>query len=245
MASFRYHKFFIAAAVFIFILFPNYEVLALMKSKGYEIEPYVQDEGGGPTGSDNYDAVTSVGEIGEGFEGKKQDLGSGYPPMLGKEGILIVKALPEKRRPPVGIGHEKTHLKLEIVKNGVAQYSALADTDDITGEATYNIDLETFGGGPFDVGARGYSHLRRVKRNVNISDTSNYIDMSNGETTYLFAGDANGAEGDNTVNSLDIGAVVDYYHTPFERTDFNLEGDTNSIDLGILIDNYHKLGDQF
>ena len=241
---FSYQKKLILVFLAIFLFFPA-SSFALMKSNGYEMEPYVQDEGGGVSDSDDFEAVTSIGEIGEGFQGNKQDLGSGYPPMLGEEATLVIKAIPEKRKLPVGPGNLKTHLKLEISQNGTVSFVSTADTDNATGEATYYIDLDNFRGGTYDLGAKGYSHLKLIKRNISLGKGNNYIDMTNGETIYLLAGDANGIEGDNQVNSLDIGAVIGNYHTLAERTDFNLEGETNSIDIGILIDNYHKTGDSF
>ena len=246
MPVFAYQKILTLVMVFVFLTVPVYRALALMESDDYELEPYTQDDGGGPVESGDYDTATSIGEIGEGFEGRREDLGSGYPPMLGEEAVITVKALPEKRMPPVGPGHRRTHLKLELGRNGVVLYSATADSDDITGEAIYHVDLEAAGGGGLtDIGVKGYSHLRLIKRNVPISGGNNYIDMSDLETVYLLAGDTDGVEGDNHINSIDISVIVDHYHTMFERTDFNLEGDTNSIDLGILIDNYHKWGDAF
>lgn len=246
MVNFWYQKISVLAVILLFLFLPIFEAMAEMTSDDYEIEPYTQDYGGGPVESDKYDAATSIGEIGEGFEGDSQDLGSGYPPMLGDEAVIIVKALPEKRRPPVGPGHLRTRLKLELARGGILYLSQFSDSDDITGEATYLVDLDQIGrGGISDVGVKGFSHLKLIKRNITITGGNNYIDMSDAETVYLLAGDTNGLEGDNSVNSLDISVIIDNYHTPFERTDFNLEGDTNSIDLGILVDNYHKFGDEF
>jgi len=87
--------------------------------------------------------------------------------------------------------------------------------------------------------------LRDKEINVNLIAGVNSVDFSNGETDYLLAGDVNGTNGDNLINSIDIALeVIKLDQTlSVEREDLNQDGIVNSVDLAIAIKNLDLWGD--
>ena len=99
--------------------------------------------------------------------------------------------------------------------------------------------------GVYDLTAKGFSHLRDKEGSIVLSDGVNNVDFSNSETDYLLAGDVNGTNGDNLVNSIDIAIeVIKLDETAgVEREDLNQDTIVNSIDLAMTIKNLDLWGD--
>ncbi len=157
--------------------------------------------------------------------------------------FLNLKALPEMRVPATG--NFDAHLTVEVRNPGqvIPLFSQIVDTDN-NGKYS-NLALTGISPGAYDLTAKGYSHLRDKEANIVLTAGSNSVDFSNGETDYLLAGDVNGTNGDNLVNSIDIAIEVLKLDQGLgvEREDLNQDNIVNSIDLAITIKNLDVWGE--
>jgi hypothetical protein len=203
---------------------PSREVKS--SSPNFKIESFIGDPARGESNSATYGT----------------EHGFFYPEEVG-EVYLDLKALPEMRIPP--IGNFDTHLTIEVRNPGetIPLFSQAIDTNN---DGFYsNLLLAGISPGVYDLTAKGYSHLRDKEENVNLVAGSNFVDFSNGERDYLLAGDVNGINGDNLVNSIDIAIeVIKLDETSnIEREDLNQDSIVNSVDLAITIKNLDLWGD--
>jgi hypothetical protein len=96
--------------------------------------------------------------------------------------------------------------------------------------------------GTYDVTAKGYSHLRRKKSSVALSDNIT-IDFTDASTNKLLSGDVNSTNGDNKVNGIDLSLIVAGLLGSSERLDLNRDGQVNGIDLTNAVANLNVTGD--
>jgi hypothetical protein len=97
--------------------------------------------------------------------------------------------------------------------------------------------------GTYDVTAKGYSHLRRKKSNVSMSDLFT-LDFTDGGANKLLSGDVNSTNGDNKVNGIDLTLIVNNLTGSDERTDLNQDTRVNGIDLTNAVANLNLTGDE-
>jgi len=205
----------------------------------YDLGPSREKE----SASSNFKLESFIGDIFRGRSGSsgyQTEHGFFYP----EEVIFLnLKALPEMRVPSTG--NFGTHLTVEVRNPGgtTPQFSQIVDTDN---DGQYSgLALIGISPGTYDIAVKGYSHLRDKEENIVLTAGSTFVDFSNGETDYLLAGDVNGINGDNLINSIDIAVeVIKLDQTiDVEREDLNQDGVVNSLDLAITIKNLDVWGD--
>lgn len=155
-------------------------------------------------------------------------------------GVLAhIKAIPEKRIPVVN--NRSTILTVEVRNPG-----SLTPLDSVTittgpGGSYSGVTL-AIDPGTYDVTAKGYSHLRRKKSNVAVTDNMT-IDFSDNNTFELLSGDVNSTVGDNLVNGIDLSLIVGDLTETTARYDLNQDGVINGIDLTNAVTNLTVSGD--
>lgn len=158
--------------------------------------------------------------------------------VIGSTTIHVI-AIPEKRIPSVN--NNSTRLTVEV--RNVGSTTPLDSELVITGSGgTYSgITLQVVPG-TYDVTAKGYSHLRRKKSSVALSDNIT-IDFTDASTNKLLSGDVNSTDGDNKVNGIDLSLIVAGLLGSSERLDLNRDGQVNGIDLTNAVANLNVTGD--
>lgn len=213
---------------------PNFQIPYFDFGPGREIE----------SGSPNFKMESFIGDPFRGNSANpnyREEHGFFYP----EQGNVLVnlKALPEMRVPTTG--NFDTHLTVEVRNPGQTSplFSKTVDTD--TNGLYSNILLTGINPGTYDITAKGYSHLRDKEQNAVLVAGANNVDFSNNDTNYLLAGDVNGTNGDNLVNSVDIAIeIIKLDQTSgIEKEDLNQDIIVNSIDLAITIKNLDLWGD--
>lgn len=122
--------------------------------------------------------------------------------------------------------------------------------NDIPDGNTYNISIKTT------------QHLSRSLNNIFLTDGINTLNFSQADNStssigsvVLLAGDISGAGnstttlGDDVVNSVDLGILIDDLDAPDPtahayRANFNQDTVVNAVDLSLMINNLDKVGDQ-
>lgn len=162
------------------------------------------------------------------------------------------KIIPEKRTPSTGNNSTKAILIIRLPNSSTIVYKSqlLIETDN--NGYSQEIMLNNVNPGIYDLYVKGFSHLYIKKAQVALNYGSNFVDFSNGGIKLALAGDTNIVnqndplkEGDNYVNSIDIGVVVNklFQTSNIEKEDLNKDGVVNSIDIGITTTNLFKYGD--
>jgi len=147
-------------------------------------------------------------------------------------------AIPEKRSPSTG--NNGTLLTVEVRTPG--QTTPLSSSTITTSSGgTYSGLTISLNPGTYDVTAKGYSHLRVKKASVSLS-TGVTIDFTNVGASPLLSGDVNGANGDNTVNGIDLSLMVTGLTTYNLRYDMNRDTTVNGIDLTNTVSNLQQTG---
>jgi len=134
-----------------------------------------------------------------------------------------------------------------------------------TTEAGVNLNPEIFSdvaSGTYDVFFKSDQHLSRKLNNIvlieSATNTLNFTQLDNSPAfgpIRLLAGDINLAGvststlGDNVINSVDLGMMIDNLDlddptTKGLRANLNRDIVVNSVDLGVMIDNLDKEGDR-
>lgn len=159
------------------------------------------------------------------------------------EGLfLYLRAVPEKRLPP--IGNNSTILRVKIFDS--ASGELLLDETTTTDKDGYDsgISLEEVSlPGQFDFLVKGYSHLNYRKDNIVINSSGELVDLSEEETVFLKAGDVNGTDGDNYVNGLDLSILGNHIYTDDYRNDLNQDKLVNGLEFSIAVTNLYQWGD--
>jgi len=243
MTPFQKKFFYLCFLLLILIFFSTKESSAIsgpsFQIPYHDLGPLKERESVSP----NFKLESFIGDI---FRGKSRSTdyqtehGFFYP----EEVIFLnLKALPEMRVPPTY--NFWTRLTVEVRNPGetTPQFFQIIDTDN-NGQYS-SLTLAGISPGTYDITVKGYSHLRDKEENVVLTAGSNFVDFSNGETDYLLAGDVNGINGDNLINSIDIAVEVIKLDqsVDIEREDLNLDGIVNSLDLAITIKNLDIWGD--
>jgi len=237
-------KFFYLCLLLLILIFSSAEESSAISSPSfqiphYDLGPLKERESASP----NFKLESFIGDIFRGKSGSasyQTEHGFFYP----EEAIFLnLKALPEMRVPSTG--NFGTHLTLEVRNPGETTplISQIIDTDN-NGQY-FGLALIGISPGTYDIATKGYSHLRDKEENIVLTAGSNFVDFSNEETDYLLAGDVNGINGDNLINSIDIAVEVIKLDqsVDVEREDLNQDGVVNSLDLAITIKNLDIWGD--
>lgn len=162
---------------------------------------------------------------------------------------ILLTAIPEKRIANV-VGHpinRSTILNIKVYNAGALRTNPANIVFEIT--TTTNdagvsniVTLTDLDEGNYDILAKGYSHLSKLKSNIAITAYTE-IDMTNGGAAPLKAGDINLTAGDDEVNALDIAILVDRWNLNNSRADLNQDTTVNSLDASALLDNFALQGD--
>jgi len=239
-----FQKFFYLCLLLLILIFSSGGESSAISSPNFQI-PY-HDLGPSreiESVSSNFKLESFIGDI---FRGKSGN--TTYQAEHGffylKEAIFLnLKVLPEMRIPPTY--NFWTRLAVEVRNPGktIPLISQTINTN--SGGLYFNLLLTGISPGTYDITTKGCSHLRSKKENVVLIAGSNFVDFSNEETDYLLAGDVNGINGDNLINSIDIAVEVIKLDQSVnvEREDLNLDGIVNSLDLAIIIKNLDIWGD--
>jgi len=141
-----------------------------------------------------------------------------------------------------GITQQKPDKTVRVIlkQGGQEKYSfdSLGVSSDQNG--AYSGNITGIDPGTYDIYIKGWAHLQRNFADIILAEGENSQDFSG---TNLIAGDING---DNRINAVDIGIVIDDYwpNTPADSpADLNLDGKVNAIDIGLVIENYFLEGD--
>lgn len=228
---------FVVAAVFLF-----YSVGNASQGTLYNVEHPEAISGPSPGGSAsvNFNLFSEIGDTAVGVSDSVNFSvlhGVTYEESDTLLGIIVI---PEKRVPATG--NDDSHVTVEIrnVGNTVPFFSQTIDTN-VNGVG--QIDIAAIPPGVYDMTAKAYSHLRRLKSSVNLGAVAS-VDFTDAGTNKVLCGDVNLADGDNKVNSLDVTILVDSWFTINERTDLNQDGEVNSIDITNMITNFNQVGDE-
>lgn len=200
--------------------------------------------------SPNFQMDSQVGDVAVGTSNSTNfelDHGFFYP----DDGTVDLTFLlaPEKRvsnppdmDPPPNWDISDVRVQIRNIGNGSVLFEGTVGPTSTDGEYLIPIST-TVAAGMYDVAMKGISHLTQLKASVALIDGVNYVDMSDGGTVFMLAGDVNLTFGDDKVNSLDIGTVVPELNGSAYRTDLNQDTKVNSLDLGILVANLNKVGE--
>lgn len=152
---------------------------------------------------------------------------------------INVIAIPEKRIPTTN--NNSTRLTVEL--RSVGSTTPLDSELVITGSGgTYSGVTFQLNPGTYDITAKGYSHLRRKKTSVALTNNST-VDFTDVGTNKLLCGDVNSTNGDNKVNGIDLSLIVAGLTGTSERLDLNRDGIVNGIDLTNSVTNLNVTGD--
>lgn len=152
---------------------------------------------------------------------------------------INVRAKPEKRVPSTG--NDSTLLTVEVRSIGVT--TPLVSTTVNTGSGgTYSGITLLLTPGNYDVTAKGFSHLRRLKSSLALSSNVT-VDFTDGGTYQLLSGDVNSTNGDNKVNGIDLSLIVAGLLGGDPRLDVNRDSRVNGIDLTNAVTNLNVTGD--
>jgi len=147
-------------------------------------------------------------------------------------------AIPEKRSPSTD--NNGTLLTVEVRTPG--ETTPLSSSTITTSSGgTYSGLTINLNPGTYDVTAKGYSHLRVKKSSVALSSGAT-VNFTNGSANPLLSGDVNGANGDNTVNGIDLSLIVTGLTTYNLRYDMNRDTTVNGIDLTNTVSNLQQTG---
>lgn len=151
---------------------------------------------------------------------------------------INLTAIPEKRIPSTH--NDSTHLTVEV-RNPGSTTALLAETVTTTLDGTSAYFNTGMTPGLYDITAKGYSHLRVKKANVNLVNGMS-LDFTDAGLAPLPSGDVNGSDGDNKVNGIDLSLIVGGLLGASERLDLNQDGRVNGIDLTNAVVHLNETG---
>jgi hypothetical protein len=153
--------------------------------------------------------------------------------------MVSLAAVPEKRSPSTN--NDSTILTIEVRNQGS---TVPLETEQVTttSAGTYSGLTLLVAPGTYDVTAKGYSHLRRKKIAVTLTDGMT-IDFTDAGTNPLLSGDVNSTDGDNKVNGIDLSLIVSGLRSSGARLDLNHDGLVNGVDLTNAVSNLNVTGD--
>jgi hypothetical protein len=158
------------------------------------------------------------------------------------------RAAPEKRVPVGGLNLAQDNLQMSLYPAGssnTAFISTPSQVIDTNGNSTTPLTAAV-GAGQYDVKVKTSQHLTQKTSNITLNGGTNNVDLSNGLTQFLRAGDINGAGntlGDDAVNALDISKEIGTLGLNQPQQDLNRDGQVNALDIGILLKNLGQTGD--
>lgn len=141
-----------------------------------------------------------------------------------------------------GIAQQKPDKTVRVILKQGDQEKYSSDPLGVSSDqnGVYSGNITGIEPGTYDIYIKGWAHLQKKFADITLAEGENSQDFSE---TSLIVGDING---DNTINAVDIGIVIDDYwpDTPAgSPADLNLDGRVNAIDIGLLIENYFLQGD--
>lgn len=226
-----------------------------ISSTNYSIEPLNSGNSGGASGdSSNFSLEEQqIGDVTVDIStSTNYNLSHGhlYPEEEGQvRGDFTV--IPEKRVPATG--NNGTRIKIEVYSQGgntpIQTYSYY-NTNGNGGHS--GLQLTGLNPGTYDIAIKGYAHLKKRINGINLIGGSNTLDFSNGGSEELLCGDvytnATYADGDNTVNSVDVTYLVSKWAdedngVSDERADVDENGQVNSLDMTKTVNNYAVMGE--
>ena len=160
--------------------------------------------------------------------------------MTGLVREIRIIAHPEKRVN----AHENWSTVAKVVfYNKTLKKTVLTTSVDLndTGWAAFSTDK--LDEGVYDVSIKGFSHLTKVLRDIRIDQTTETIDFSQGDSSFLVAGDVHSSK-DDFVDGLDIAATVNALYSNDLSADLNHDGFVNALDLSIVVGNIYKYGEK-
>jgi len=155
--------------------------------------------------------------------------------------VFNIIAKPEKRWPRVG--NWDTTAEFEIRNVGVR---APLETASVSIDDLGNASVTMTAGAPgtaYDFALKGFSHLRKRLDSIIMTESTNTVDFTLGDTFFLLAGDTHISK-DNYVNSLDISTLLNDLMSPENVSDLNNDTQVNSLDITILLANLSVWGDE-
>jgi hypothetical protein len=158
------------------------------------------------------------------------------------------RVAPEKRLPNGGLNLAQDNVQMSLYPAGssnTAYISIPSQIIDTNGDSTASLTAAV-GAGQYDVKVKTSQHLTQKTSNITLNSGTNNLDLSNGLTTFLRAGDVNGAGntlGDDAVNALDISKEIGTLGLNVPQQDLNRDGQVNALDIGILLKNLGQTGD--
>jgi hypothetical protein len=114
-----------------------------------------------------------------------------------------------------------------------------AQTDD---SGVARISADGIPAGTYDVEVKTISHLRRYLNSQALTFPTQ-VDVSQGKTILLKAGDVNGSYGDNFVNGLDFSTISNQIYSSDKKNDLNRDSIVNAIDFAITTGNIYQFGE--
>ena len=153
------------------------------------------------------------------------------------------------------------YIKVKAAGGGSTLFtmSTLSSTDNLGRDLT-PIEFTGLSAGTYDIYVKGHQSLTKKMSNVVLAEGLNRLNFTQADnsvatgTVRLLAGDISGATsspsamGDNVVNSVDLGILIDHLDQNDStgnavRANLNQDPAVNSVDLSLLIDNLDKNGD--
>lgn len=219
-------------------------------STNYNVTPEITPQSTGTSDSANYDIDSAVGDTAVG-ESSSENYRVRHGTTYDEDGLatLNFKAVPEKRVS----GRLNSRVIIEVRSPGnVSGPSLFKDIVDTDSSGMYEGELDLgVTSGVYDIYVKGFSHLKKMVHNYYLTGGINYIDFTT--TNDLLAGDVNVVdgsdpmlEGDDIVNSIDLGMLIEKLDlgSDIEKTDLNKDDTVNAIDLGIMIENLDQTGER-
>lgn len=117
-------------------------------------------------------------------------------------------------------------------------FSTTTTSDDSASSFIIAVGLQS---GVYDVAAKVKTCLTRVLHSVTIDKYTDF-DFTNNGIVFLLCGDINGEFGDDKVNAIDVGLLVDKWSTDDANADLNRDGLVNSIDISNMLTNFNEVG---
>jgi hypothetical protein len=198
------------------------------------------------TGSNNFSVSCSQVGVGSGSSSSNSFTISGNDPCTQEIISLSFIYAPEKRVPLPPPNRAQNTIRISVYPVGSTSplyTTAVPNSTNSTGNSV-NPEQVTIQPGVYDVRIKSSSHLSQKRSSVTLTAPTTLIDFSQGFTLFARSGDVNGATyGDDAVNALDIGTMVNNLTSTTYRTDLNKDGVVNALDLGMTIANLGQTGE--
>lgn len=165
---------------------------------------------------------------------------------------IDLRAVPEKRIANVTaerINNRATSFRLSVYAEGADRtddnnriYTTTTVWTDDNGRNTEILidNLTTTTAHDFIV--KSYAHLSKLLASK-VPGNHIVLDFTDSGNAPLLSGDINSTEGDNKINAIDIGLLVDQWGNDHARADLNQDDVVNSIDISNLLNNFNEVGE--